>query len=323
MLRLFAVFLVLVAFAQKLDAPEAKMHFWHLAQTGSHWSLIDNDGHPRFFLSVCNIHPEQPPYRSLDIGDHWAELTAARIQNYGLDGVGAWSDPKLNPFVPHTASLDVYRNIPTIDNDQWATQVDNFVRQRVSPEDHNLVGYYLDNELDWSRLAPYATRYFEVVCGAIRKYDPNHLILGVRFNKMPPLSVVIVSARFVDVESVNYYRDEAHWNWDIFDAIRTVWHGPQIISEFSFYSDDNQSGCRNSKGFGGKCADQRDRARLYRWVVANCRLRKDIVGAEWFQWNDEPPQGRALDGEDCNFGLVDIYDRPYSGLVQAIIEQKE
>ena len=39
------------------------------------------------------------------------------------------------------------------------------------------------------------------------------------------------------------------------------------------------------------------------------RTRTVIIGADWFQWNDEPPSGRANDGEDANFGVVDIDDR--------------
>ncbi|GAG37117.1 unnamed protein product, partial [marine sediment metagenome] len=42
-------------------------------------------------------------------------------------------------------------------------------------------------------------------------------------------------------------------------------------------------------------------------------------GADWFQWNDEPPSGRG-DGEDVNFGIVDIHDEPYEHMVEAIRE---
>jgi hypothetical protein len=41
-----------------------------------------------------------------------------------------------------------------------------------------------------------------------------------------------------------------------------------------------------------------------------------IVGMHWFQYYDHPYGGRD-DGEDYNFGLVDINDRPYEGLVAA------
>src|SRR5262249_52538229 len=41
-----------------------------------------------------------------------------------------------------------------------------------------------------------------------------------------------------------------------------------------------------------------------------------IVGSHWFQYYDHPPGGRG-DGEDYNFGLVDVDDRPYEALVAA------
>jgi hypothetical protein len=39
-----------------------------------------------------------------------------------------------------------------------------------------------------------------------------------------------------------------------------------------------------------------------------------VVGADWFQYYDEPMHGRG-DGENYNFGLVDIYNQPYELLV--------
>jgi hypothetical protein len=40
-----------------------------------------------------------------------------------------------------------------------------------------------------------------------------------------------------------------------------------------------------------------------------------VVGLHWFEWADEPPQGR-FDGENCNYGLVDIHDKEYKLLTQ-------
>ena len=42
-----------------------------------------------------------------------------------------------------------------------------------------------------------------------------------------------------------------------------------------------------------------------------------MVGLHWFQYYDHPPGGRD-DGEDYNFGLVDIHDRPYEELIMAL-----
>jgi hypothetical protein len=45
--------------------------------------------------------------------------------------------------------------------------------------------------------------------------------------------------------------------------------------------------------------------------------RPTIVGVHWFQFYDYPKGGRA-DGEDYNFGLVDINDRPYEELIEGL-----
>ena len=43
----------------------------------------------------------------------------------------------------------------------------------------------------------------------------------------------------------------------------------------------------------------------------------NVVGLHWFQLYDHPKGGRA-DGEDYNFGLVDVRDRPYEKLVATL-----
>jgi agarase len=40
------------------------------------------------------------------------------------------------------------------------------------------------------------------------------------------------------------------------------------------------------------------------------------VGYHWFEWVDEPKEGR-FDGEDSNYGLVNINDKPYEDFVNA------
>ena len=41
------------------------------------------------------------------------------------------------------------------------------------------------------------------------------------------------------------------------------------------------------------------------------------MGLHWFQYYDHPLGGRPDDHEDYNFGLVDLYDRPYEELTEA------
>jgi hypothetical protein len=33
---------------------------------------------------------------------------------------------------------------------------------------------------------------------------------------------------------------------------------------------------------------------------------KGVVGFHWFEWTDEPVEGRKGDGENSNYGLVDL-----------------
>lgn len=52
-----------------------------------------------------------------------------------------------------------------------------------------------------------AEAYFENITSILRFYDPNHLILGVRFHAWgAPEEVVNITGKYCDVVSVNYYR---------------------------------------------------------------------------------------------------------------------
>ena len=42
-----------------------------------------------------------------------------------------------------------------------------------------------------------------------------------------------------------------------------------------------------------------------------------LIGTHWFQWIDQPNTGRG-DGENYNIGFVDITDRPYPDMVEAM-----
>jgi hypothetical protein len=62
---------------------------------------------------------------------------------------------------------------------------------------------------------------------------------------------------------------------------------------------------------------QDERARGAAAAAIHFARQPTIVGAHWFQYYDHPRGGRSDDGEDYNFGLVDVDDRPYDELVDA------
>lgn len=67
----------------------------------------------------------------------------------------------------------------------------------------------LDTQSGRDRLFEMASRYYEVTARAIRRYDPNHLILGDRYEAKAPLpeEVLKAAAPFVDVLSFQFFSD--------------------------------------------------------------------------------------------------------------------
>ncbi len=62
---------------------------------------------------------------------------------------------------------------------------------------------------------------------------------------------------------------------------------------------------------------QAERAQRLAQFLGSALELKYLVGYDWFQFFDESPQGRSFDGEDSDYGLVDIDGKPYEGLVAA------
>ena len=164
-----------------------------------------------------------------------------------------------------------------------------------------------------------AQRYFEMTTSLVRKHDPNHLILGVRFRGHAPPQVVAASRGLTDAQSVNYYPDDAKLDRELFQTLHELsGRQPVIVSEYSFHALDGRSGNRNRFGFPGQVTDQKARARGYELMTTRLSRLPYVIGADWFQWMDEPPSGRLRDGEDVNFGVVDVADQPYDALVDAV-----
>jgi hypothetical protein len=169
-------------------------------------------------------------------------------------------------------------------------------------------------------LSHLAQTYFKTTTTILRKYDSNHLVLGIRYRGTAPREVIRASRGYTDVQSVNYYVSDAKLDGDLFKMISQESDQPIVISEFSFHALDGRSGDRNTIGFDAQVVDQKARGEAYKLFTTRLARVPYIIGADWFQWMDEPPSGRRGDGEDVNFGVVDIDDKPYEPLVDAIRE---
>ena len=156
-----------------------------------------------------------------------------------------------------------------------------------------------------------AERYYSLVREIIRTYDSRGLILGDRYQSFyyPEVARASVS---LDVVSMNL---NAAWNDGTFprcylDTLHALSGRPVIVSEFYMCAAENSTGNKNATSTFPVVSTQKERAAGFRNTIEALSRLPYVVGADWFQYSDEPPHGRD-DGEDYNFGLVDVHDKPY------------
>ena len=158
-----------------------------------------------------------------------------------------------------------------------------------------------------------AERYFTVVAAALHAADPAHLFLGARFQTVvPPRDSILRAAAAADVVSINVYGFDPT---ELTERAYTLAGRPVLVSEFAFRADD--SGLPNSKGAGPRVVSQRERGAAFAHFVSRLMALPEAVGYQWFQWSDEPKEGRK-GGENSNYGLVTIENEPYGPFITAI-----
>jgi hypothetical protein len=159
-----------------------------------------------------------------------------------------------------------------------------------------------------------AEEYFKVIVEALRRHDPNHLVLGIRFAENPNNRWVEMS-RIFDVFSVNIYSREFMPDPASIRRFSEVSGKPVLIGEFT--------ACAPGRGLQGlfywthKVRDQGERGHAYRYYVENSAASPYVIGTHWFQMVDNLPTGRPSDEERLNYGFINVIDLPYAELVQA------
>ena len=166
--------------------------------------------------------------------------------------------------------------------------------------------------------------YGRVCQEAIRRYDPNHLILGSRFSSRAPVPLSRGLGPYFDVFSFNNYDWRAP-SYKLGEISKYSGGKPTMVSEFSFKAVD--SGLPNSVvrkslplGMGQAVRGQQDRADLYAGYVQDLAGLPFCVGFTWFQYRDQPKDGRPVDGENNNRGLVKADGTPWTVLVNRMTE---
>ncbi|MGE9271589.1 MAG: hypothetical protein ACQKBU_12360 [Verrucomicrobiales bacterium] len=166
-----------------------------------------------------------------------------------------------------------------------------------------------------------ADRYFSIVSKAIRKHDPNHLILGSRFHgaalRIP--SLFEAAGRHIDVISLNYYHA---WTPDLerLPLWSSLANKPLMITEW--YAKAEDSGMGNTSGAGWLVRSQQDRGMFYQNFTLRLLESRVCVGWHWFRYSDNDPEQAGVDPSnlDANKGIVTSHYRGYAPLLQAMRE---
>ncbi|MFB3905196.1 MAG: hypothetical protein ACE15E_17235 [Acidobacteriota bacterium] len=288
----------------------------------------------------------------------WIDLTFRRMDAWGLNTVANWSDSRLwdarrKPYAIPLAGWQTevnYLGLPDVYSEAFAAQTDRRAREQCESrkDDPWLLGYFLANEPPFPQkelqtvdlilagpdtatkaelkkwlavgdtperrkefIARAFDRYIQLTSRAVKKYDPNHLNLGMRSGGRPTEAEIAASRAF-DVYSVNIYDYQV--SAERVSRIATLTGKPIIIGEFHFGTP-----ARGLAASLVQVRDHRERGVAYRYYVEQAFAMPEMIGTHWFQWADQPCTGR-FDGENYNIGLVDVTDRPYPELIDALKE---
>jgi hypothetical protein len=231
-----------------------------------------------------------------------------------LEKYALWGSDDPNKRALQAFFVDQYQGRISDFNATWATRLPSFEALDAPITLIPKTRRQRADALAWTGRV--ADRFFEVCVRAVKEADPNHLVMGVRFAGENPWEVVSACGKWCDVVSVNHYDKSGNIDRQLLDNYYVRTMKPILITEYSFRAMENQSGDPNTKGADVTVATQEDRAEHLSRYARQALDLPYCVGLHWFSWADESPKGR-FDGEDSNYGLVDIHDRPYDLLTRA------
>jgi hypothetical protein len=182
-------------------------------------------------------------------------------------------------------------------------------------------------------LRHYARTYYEKTAAAIRKADPNHMILGSRYAGLDGAAPVVweEAGKFCDVVTFNCYpwADldrgivlDAEGGVPMAERLREYYgyaKAPLMVTEWSFPALDHGHPCL--VGAGQRFRTQKERVEATMLFAKTLLADPHVAGYDYFKWNDQPKTGSSrFAPEDCNYGLVNDFGVPYEGITQAFKE---
>lgn len=232
-----------------------------------------------------------------------------------------------------------YENNTDDFNRVWKMNIDDF-DDLFNKSEFGIKGWMIGcgrakEDIDnFSRLV--AETYFNFTNSALKKADPNHLNLGVRFFFQGVSRAVLEECgKYVDVISINYYRMNVitydplvYVTSKLFDCVtldnwmynyHAITGKPLLSSEYSFSRKDSiwpiipkaELAKRGIIVSTKTAYTQKGRADLFEWYAKKCLKTSYMVGHTWFRYRDK------LNVVNC--GLVNLWDEPYEPLVRRMV----
>jgi len=304
--------------------PEGRL-FWSQGVTGVRLSQATRIwGREEYFSEI----PEYNDFREANLkrkyGNNWKSEAGSfihrRLRSWGMNTIANWSDKDIYSMqkTPYVVSMGsgIAKEMPNIlDETEFRKKVQKRINANTVKsfkDDPWCLGVFVDNELRWPKnnTAAVAETYYKVVGEELKNVAPNILYLGSRIHGSgKPLPAYIAASKHCDIVSINRYKFVVINE----DLPQGSVDKPMIIGEFHFGALDRGLLHTGLKGV----IDQKQRANAYTFYLQQALQNDRIVGAHWFQHTDQLVSARA-DGENYQIGLVDITDRPYPELVDAL-----
>ena len=176
-----------------------------------------------------------------------------------------------------------------------------------------------------------AERYFSVTTDAIRRADPNHMVLGCRFAGGPSgVHPVVMEAagKYCDIVSFNHYpwadldrnvvlnsKSSPTPVLELYRDAHAAAKKPLLLTEWSFPALDTGRPC--TYGAGQRFRTQAERVQATELYAKTLLSLPFFVGYSYFRWLDQPAAGISkYFPENTNYGLVSEEGVPYRGLVE-------
>ena len=152
------------------DAAPGGTGFFRVEQAGDRWRFVDPAGNPFFSTGMCSVSAKgnyapalgYSPYHENIMAlygseEAWAEKARDRLDAWGFNTIASGDEYIKAMGLPYTLNLGMAGanwqtgEIPDYFSDEWKERIDRIGREKVVPvkDQHNLIGFFLDNELHW------------------------------------------------------------------------------------------------------------------------------------------------------------------------------